>query len=304
MLDFIYNAMWQSYTQEEAKILYTDTDSLYVQIRKCPDINTYKDFQQRFPPRLQQLHFAEAGDLTVGKMKLEKVIEEAVFLKPKTYALLSKQGQQEPHNKGVKIYQNHQQHLLEKYKQVLFQRQVVKCANVNIRRTEKFGGLRMNTLRQSKIGLDYWEDKRFWINMLTSSPYGLLAPNQALRPVLQRIMNNLHSRALLLYPDLTREEFITVFGQEGQLFLPILEVQFEVGMCWRNYGRSWELDHIIPVSFVRKADYQALTEQQQRKVRAKIVHHTNIQPMLSDLNSAKNDKMTPKAQAMLQATLE
>jgi hypothetical protein len=303
MLDFIYNAMWTTYSQQDAKILYTDTDSVYVQIRNNPDIKTYAQFQQQFSPAHQELHFAEAGDLTVGKMKLEKVIQEAVFLKPKTYALVSTVGEQESHNKGVKIYQNQQQHLMNQYKRVLFQQEIVKCTNVNIRRTEKFGGLRMNTLKQTKIGLDFWEDKRFWLNNLASIPYGLYHKASG-KTVQNRIMSNLHTRALLLFPYMTKRLlFMQSFGSTIVAFLSKLDKQFQSGMCWRNYGVDWELDHIIPVSFVRKPEFAAFTATQQAKVRAKIIHYTNIQPMLSALNASKNDAMTKQAQDMIKSLL-
>ena len=165
MLDFVYNCLWKTFSKDEAKILYTDTDSLYLQII---NIESYDQFLEKFPTDLKKMHFAGPSDLTVGKMKLEKVIKEAVFLKPKTYALLDLHNKEEPHNKGVKIFQNKEQHMLSRYKEVLFNENVQSCTNTNIKRTEKFGGLQMNTLKQVKVGLDFWEDKRYWLNQRTS----------------------------------------------------------------------------------------------------------------------------------------
>ncbi|PRP79719.1 hypothetical protein PROFUN_12653 [Planoprotostelium fungivorum] len=48
-------------------LLYTATDSIYMQARA----SNYEEFKQRFPEHLQKLHFAAAGDITPGKMKLE-----------------------------------------------------------------------------------------------------------------------------------------------------------------------------------------------------------------------------------------
>lgn len=187
--------------------------------------------------------------------------------------------------------------MLGEYKRVLFDHKVVKCTNVNIKRTEKFGGLQMNTLKQEKIGLDYWEDKRFWLNGLQSIPYGLRVA-ESRRPVQQRIMRNLFTRALLVHP-LTREHFAEVFGIEKDAFMLKLQGEFKVGMCWRNYGKDWELDHIIPVSYTKKAEFEALSAEMKMKVKIKLVHYTNIQPMLSSLNDSKNDTITEQAQKML-----
>lgn len=59
-----------------------------------------------------------------------------------------------------------------------------------------------------------------------------------------------------------------------------LEIRFEPGMSWNNYGsRGWTIDHIIPC-----ASFD-LTQPEEQK---KCFHYTNLQPMWWLDNSKKN----------------
>ena len=52
-----------------------------------------------------------------------------------------------------------------------------------------------------------------------------------------------------------------------------LEVKFQSGMTWDNWGRGkgkWNIDHILPLSRVDLSD---------RKQFLKVVHYTNLQPL-------------------------
>ncbi len=66
-----------------------------------------------------------------------------------------------------------------------------------------------------------------------------------------------------------------------------LEVQFELWMNWDNYGsyklnekRTWNIDHIIPVS-------SAKTEEDIIKLN----HYTNLRPLCSKHNNEKSNKI-------------
>ena len=48
---------------------------------KKETVKDYHSFLQCFNPYLKQLHFAKDNDVTPGKMKLEKVLSEAIFSK-------------------------------------------------------------------------------------------------------------------------------------------------------------------------------------------------------------------------------
>ena len=77
-----------------------------------------KTFSQiKFDPYLRDLHFADQGDITIGKMKCECLFDEGVWLKPKTYTLKVNHDEH-TFNKGVIMSQNNLKH--EHYKSVLF----------------------------------------------------------------------------------------------------------------------------------------------------------------------------------------
>ena len=57
-----------------------------------------------------------------------------------------------------------------------------------------------------------------------------------------------------------------------------LEKQFNKKMSWKNYGKYWSIDHIVPISKFN------LTNDNEFK---KCFHYTNIQPLEISLNAAK-----------------
>ncbi|PRP81115.1 hypothetical protein PROFUN_01949 [Planoprotostelium fungivorum] len=69
-------------------------------------VSSYEEFKQRFSDCLQKLHFAATGDITPGKMKLECELREAIFVKPKIYSYVKKDGKEDVRNKGVVLSQN------------------------------------------------------------------------------------------------------------------------------------------------------------------------------------------------------
>jgi hypothetical protein len=302
MLDFIYNCLWQTYTPDQATILYTDTDSVYVKIREltpsADKATKYADFVNRFPSDMQTLHFAGPGDLTVGKMKLEKLIDEAVFLKPKTYALRCEDD--ECHNKGVKVYQNREQHRFEAYKDVLVEHGMRMCRNTNIKRTDKFNGLQMDTLQVDKVGLDAWEDKRLWLDRYRSQPYGL-GEQGSLRALGDRLLDNVYGRAQLAGFSGTKIEYLTALGCTKDELEEKMVSKFDVGMCRRNYGtHGWAVDHIVPVSYAKTDDFAALTGEEQAKLRRHIWHCSNMQPLTTVANSAKGGRISADVQARIE----
>lgn len=73
-----------------------------------------------------------------------------------------------------------------------------------------------------------------------------------------------------------------LLGCTFEFFRGWLESKFERGMSWVNYGVFWEIDHIRPV-----ASYDLSQEDQQRAC----FHYSNCQPLWSDLNRSKSDKI-------------
>lgn len=60
-----------------------------------------------------------------------------------------------------------------------------------------------------------------------------------------------------------------------------LEEQFQFGMNWDNYGKAWEIDHILAL-----ANYQ-LTD---RGTFRRLVHYSNLQPLWKHENNVKKNK--------------
>jgi hypothetical protein len=73
-----------------------------------------------------------------------------------------------------------------------------------------------------------------------------------------------------------------ILGCSYEEFKTYIEVQFQYGMSWENYG-SWEYDHIIPISSANTEDEIILLN-----------HHTNFQPLWKLDNILKSNKIFNK----------
>ena len=148
----------------------------------------------------------------------------------------------------------------------------------------------MNTLEVEKIGLDAWYDKRLMLDRTRTEPYGLGGTTK--KPIAERLEHNLRTRA--------KEHGIEYeLGCEIDELIRQIESQFKIGMCWRNYGVKWELNHIILVSYVLGDEFQVKTPKEQQKIKQKIVNYTNIQPLFNSENAKKRDKLTAQAVRIL-----
>lgn len=76
-----------------------------------------------------------------------------------------------------------------------------------------------------------------------------------------------------------KSKFYDYLGCNKKQFKLYLELQFQVGMDWNNYG-LWHVDHIIPLS-------SAKTEQEMYK----LCHYTNLQPLWAKDNLSKGAKL-------------
>lgn len=78
------------------------------------------------------------------------------------------------------------------------------------------------------------------------------------------------------------ESSISLLGCNSHNLKTHLEIQFNDGMSWDNYGRyGWHIDHIRPC-----ASFD-LTDPEQQK---KCFHYTNLQPLWAEDNLRKSDK--------------
>jgi hypothetical protein len=69
-----------------------------------------------------------------------------------------------------------------------------------------------------------------------------------------------------------------------------IEAQFTGRMSWENYGRYWELDHVLPCAAF---DLSNLDEQR------RCFHWTNLRPLKAAQNREKSDKIVEPQQSLL-----
>lgn len=65
-------------------------------------------------------------------------------------------------------------------------------------------------------------------------------------------------------------------------FKNYIQNQFQEGMSWKNYGKEWHIDHIVPCS------YWDLNKKEERYL---CFHYKNLQPMWAKENRIKSDKL-------------
>jgi hypothetical protein len=75
-----------------------------------------------------------------------------------------------------------------------------------------------------------------------------------------------------------------LLGMDLDGFRDWLSFQFEPGMTWDNYGREWQIDHVLPMSRFDLSD---------PKHRAICYGWTNLQPLWTADNRLKSNRIVP-----------
>jgi len=75
---------------------------------------------------------------------------------------------------------------------------------------------------------------------------------------------------------------IKLLGCSLEQFIVYIEKQFSAPMNWKNYGKVWHIDHIIPCTYF---DLTKLEHQKQ------CFHYTNLRPMIASENLTKKNKI-------------
>jgi len=141
----------------------------------------------------------------------------------------------------------------------------------------------METAEQTKIALTPYDDKRLWLDIYTSEPYGLRSPPYKPDEVFERILINCARRV-----NITREKFLQLLECPANHFRNQIEKGLTlkkmggIGCTFANYGTVWNIDHKVPLASNNLQDEQVLQE---------LCHHSNLQPMLVSENSRKKDKI-------------
>ena len=174
MYDFYYNQMKDQYG-ERCQLLYTDTDSLLLEIQTedvyedmsmHPELYDTSDYPQEHP-----LH-STANKKVLGKMKDEcagRPIAEYIGLRPKMYSILKADGQNIKKAKGVKkvAVKKHIKH--KQYREALFSKQTFRHG-MDVLRSERH---RIYGQHLNKVSLSPFDSKR-WIaeNGVDTLAYG------------------------------------------------------------------------------------------------------------------------------------
>lgn len=74
---------------------------------------------------------------------------------------------------------------------------------------------------------------------------------------------------------------IQLLGCSADFFKTFLQNQFTGNMSWENYGKYWNIDHVIPVS-----SFDLTVPENQKKA----FHYSNCRPMLASHNFSKFNK--------------
>ena len=319
MLDFYYNQLmrvsrikdltptWKVEAHPNNIKLYgTDTDSIKFQASSLHGETMrekYNDFLQAFKDAtimdsdgtaytLYALGFQKDGEIIPGKMKLEELFTEGIYLKPKLYAQYNAEddGEFEMHAKGVQLYQN-PKITIETYRKVLREESVEFATHTNIQKTKKLGSVENVTLTQTKVAMDSFDDKRRWFDCNRSEPYGMFS--RGVRAIDERIERNICDR-IQRFVDIDDDKIMEYLG----CTIKELKKQFEKGWivtgvncCWKNYGKRWHIDHFAPAVLLR-------TDKSERMLK-KICHCNNLQPLSASANASKGATITPEAQAYL-----
>ena len=113
--------------------------------------------------------YSEANKKVIGKLKLETApeldLDEAVFLKSKSYSLNMKQSSSYCKHKGV---QDHNKYTLEDYKYCLENNEIKYCVHYSSRSNKH----EITRVTQKKIALYTVDDKRCYIDKYNSIPWG------------------------------------------------------------------------------------------------------------------------------------
>ena len=70
-----------------------------------------------------------------------------------------------------------------------------------------------------------------------------------------------------------------------------LEMQFEPGMTWENYGTEWHVDHIVPCS------YFDLTDPEQQRI---CFNYRNLQPLWAKDNLEKSNSVSDNVEELVE----
>ena len=173
MYEWYYDKMQPYFGEDNLELHYLDTDSFIFSFKPIKslieDLKHFKDdfdFSDLDPTR--ELYSNE-NEKVIGKMKLETAPEldlyEGVFLRSKSYSLNIKQNGSHCKHKGI---QDHNKYTLEDYKYCLENNEIKYGVNYSFRSNKH----EIAMVKQKKIALNTFDDKRYYIDKYNSIPWG------------------------------------------------------------------------------------------------------------------------------------
>ena len=173
MYEWYYDKMQQYFGEDNFELHYLDTDSFIFSIKPIKSlIEDLKHFKEDFDfSDLDPSHelYSEDNKKVIGKMKLETApeldLDEAVFLRSKSYSLNIKRNSSFCKHKVV---QDHNKYTLEDYKYCLENNEIKYGVNYSFRSNKH----EITMVKQKKIALNTFDDKRCYIDKYNSIPWG------------------------------------------------------------------------------------------------------------------------------------
>ena len=187
MYDVIYNILQPSL--KDLQLHYMDTDSFVLSYSECKVSDEHMDLSNLDIP-------IKTNNKVPGKYKNElgsRIIEEFIVLSPKTYSF--KNYPENTKEKGIKKHNNAR--LIDYYDALMnnTQRTVDEC------RIQKVGD-NMTTTKTSKISLNTFDDKIFYVNNIKSYPHDenlYLFKRELIKIIPQAPVNEQNSRFTKLH---------------------------------------------------------------------------------------------------------
>ena len=173
MYEWYYDKMQPYFGVDKLELHYLDTDSFIFSFKPIKSlIEDLKHFEDDFDfSDLDPSHelYSKVNKKVIGKMKLETSpeldLDEAVFLRSKSYSHNIKQNNSKCKHKGV---QNHKKYTLEHYKYCLDNDEIKYGVNYSFRSNKH----ETTMVKQKKIALNTFDDKRCYIDKYYSIPWG------------------------------------------------------------------------------------------------------------------------------------
>lgn len=139
---------------------------------------------------------------------------------------------------------------------------------------------RINNKEKTRINHKNWYENNRELKLRQNAEWEI---NQIKNNPAFKIKKNLRSRlSIFLRGKAKYEKIIELLGCDLKFLKKHIEKKFKKGMTWDNYGSIWHVDHIIPC---------AAFDLTKKKQQEKCFHYSNLQPLFSEENLKKSDKI-------------